>query len=203
MAFYIANHCLVNRTATFLSCPLFNKLEKMSESFLGKLFRPFIEKKIRRTFRNDDDTLSDGISNFSGVVQKLIGLPAAALLNNAMVGALESNVLSRELKVLMFAVVAKTLECPFCIAESKNMAKDLGIDETEFEAALASLSSPRLNDQEARLFAWTRETVHFETGDIQRRIRILAKNVDHVVLLEAIGVASLANTIVRLAVLLG
>jgi alkylhydroperoxidase family enzyme len=203
MAFYIANHCFVNRTATFLSCPLFNKLEKISESFVGKLFRPFIEKKIRRTFWNDSNGLPDDISNFPGIVQALKGLPAAVLLNDAMTGALESDVLSRELKVLMFAVVAKTLECPFCLTESKNMAQDLGIDEIEFDAALASLSSPRLNEQEAKLFAWTRETVHFETGDIQRRIRILAEEVDDVVLLEAIGVASLANTIVRLAVLLG
>lgn len=203
MAFYIANHCFVNRTATFLSCSLFNKLEKMSGSFVGKLFRPFIEKKIRKTFWNDINTLPDDISNFPGVVQTLKGLPAAALLNDAMTGALASDVLSRELKVLMFAVVAKTLECPFCLTESKNMAGDLGIDEHEFDVALASLSSPRLNEQEASLFAWTRETVHFETGDIQRRIRILAEEVEDVVLLEAIGVASLANTIVRLAVLLG
>ena len=120
-----------------------------------------------------------------------------------MTGAFKSDVLSRELKVLMFAVVAKTLECPFCISESKIMARDLGIDDMEFDTALASLSFPRLSEQEAKLFAWTRETVHFETGDIQRRIRILAIDIDNVVLLEAIGVASLANTIVRLAVLLG
>ena len=125
------------------------------------------------------------------------------MLNDAMTGALESDILSRELKVLMFAVVAKTLECPFCLTESKNMARDLGIDEIEFDTALASLSSPRLNEHEAKIFSWTRETVHFDTADIQRRIRILAEEVEGVVLLEAIGVASLANTIVRLAVLLG
>ena len=202
MAFYIANHCMVNRTATFLSCPLFNKLEVVSNSIIGKLFRPFIERKIRKTFWNDIDELPDDISGFPGVVQALKGLPAAALLNNAIIGALESDILSRELKVLMFAVVAKTLECPFCLTESKTMAKELGFEESEFEAAISSLTSNRLNNQEAKIFAWTRETVHFETGDIQRRIRLLAKDVDNIVLLEAIGVASLANTIVRLAVLL-
>ena len=203
MAFYIANHCFVNRTATFLSCPLFNKLESLSESFLGKIFRPFIAKKIRNTSWNNTEPLPDDISNYSGVIQSLNGLPAASVINDAMVGAFASDVLSRELKVLMFAVVARALECQFCLSESKNMANDLGIDEEEFNNALASLSSHRLNEQEAKLFTWTRETVHFETGDIQRRIRILASEIDNVVLLEAIGVASLANTIVRLAVLLG
>jgi len=202
MAFYITNHCFVNRTATFLSCPLFNKLERMSHSILGKLFRPLIERKIRKTFWNDPEKSSNDISSFSGVAQSLEGLPAASLLNNAMKGAMESEILSRELKILMFAVVARTLECPFCISESKKMAEDLGIAEQEFDAALSSLSSHRLNDQEAKLFEWTRETVHFDTGDIQRRIRVLAEEVDQIVLLEAIGMASLANTIVRLAVLL-
>jgi hypothetical protein len=45
--------------------------------------------------------------------------------------------------------------------------------------------------------------VHFETGDIQRRIRALSMQIDNKILLEAIGVSALANTIVRLAVLLG
>lgn len=202
MAFYIANHCMVNRTATFLACPLYNKLEKISQSIMGKLLRPFIERKIRRTFWNDQETSSDDMTSFSGVVQSLSGLPAAMLLNNAMKGALESDVLSRELKVLMFAVVAKTLECPFCLAESKKMAEGIGINAEEFDIALASLSTHHLNEQESKIFEWSRETVHFDTVDIQRRIRILAAEVDQAVLLEAIGIASLANTIVRLAVLL-
>ncbi len=202
MAFYISNHCFVNRAATFLSCPLFNRLERVSTSFLGKLFRPLIERKIRKTFWNDTKKLAGDISSFPGLIQTLDGLPAAALLHDAMTGAFESNVLSRELKVLMFAVVAKTLECPFCLGESKTMAQDLGIDEEEFNRALASLSSPRLNALEAKIFAWTRETVHFETGDMQRKIRVLADELEDIVLLEAIGIASLANTVVRLAVLL-
>jgi len=82
------------------------------------------------------------------------------------------------------------------------MASQLGIDEQEFEHALTSLSTPMLNDVESKIFTWTRETVHFETGDIQRRIRSLSTQVDDLILLEAIGVSALANTIVRLAVLL-
>jgi len=203
MAFYIANHCFVNRTATFLSCSLFNRLEQVSQSFLGKIFRPIIERKIRKTFWNDIEPLPEDLSSFPGVVQSLKGIPGASLLNAAMKGALESTILSRELKVLMFAVVARALECQFCLSESRTMANDLGIKEIEFEKALQTLSSPRLSNTESKIFAWTRETVHFENGDIQRRIKILAEDVDDLMLLEAIGVAALANTIVRLAVLLG
>jgi alkylhydroperoxidase family enzyme len=202
MAFYIANHCFVNRTATFISCPLFHKLEWISDNFLGKLFRPIIAKQIRKTLWQDIEPLPDNLSNFSGVIRALKGLPAAKVINDAMTGAFESEVLSKELKILMFAVVARSLECQFCITESKYMASQLGIEEQEFEYALTSLSSPRLNDAESRIFTWTRETVHFETGDIQRRIRSLSTQVDDLILLEAIGVAALANTVVRLAVLL-
>jgi alkylhydroperoxidase family enzyme len=203
MAFYIANHCFLNRTATFLSCPLFNRLERVSDSFIGKLFRPFIEKRIRKTFWNDNEPLPEDTSNFSGVVQALKGLPAAKIIDDAMTGAFESQILSKELKILMFAVVAKSLECQFCMSESKDLAMNLGFGEEEFENALSTLTSPRLNDVESRLFIWTRETVHFETGDIQRRIRALSMQIDNKILLEAIGVSALANTIVRLAVLLG
>ena len=203
MAFYIANHCMVNRVATFLSCPLFNRLEKVSQSIIGKIFRPLIEQKIRKTFWNEVTPLPKDMTSFPGVVRELQGLPAASLLHNAMEGALASNILSHELKILMFAVVAKALECPFCLTESRNMARDIGIEELEFETAIASLSSPRLKEQESKIFTWTRETIHFETGDIQRRIRKLSEDVDDLALLEAIGVAALANTVVRLAVLLG
>jgi alkylhydroperoxidase family enzyme len=203
MAFLIANHCMVNRICTFLSCPLGNKFEKLENSWMGKIFRPFVAWKIRSMAFKDFSPLPSGIQSFPGVVEALTELPVASLLYDAIDGALSSKVLSDELKILMFAVIARSLECDFCQNESKNMAMEYGLSSEDFEAAITSLSSPRLDEQESKILAWTRETVHFQTGVMQGKIRQLAEEVDEVVLLESIGMAALANSVVRLAVLLG
>jgi len=202
MAFLITNHCFYNRVATFISCLPMYELENLAGSFLGRLFRPLIARKLRNLGLKKVDPLDQSPNPFHKVVLALSGLPAAALLNEALKGAFDSEVLSQELKVLMFAVVAHSLECKFCQTESKNMSLSYGITELEFDSSISSLTSPRLNDQEKKILAWTRETVHFQTADIQKRNRILAQEIEKDVFLEAIGVASLANTTVRLAMLL-
>ena len=202
MAFLITNHCFYNRVATFISCPPMYKLEKLAGSVLGRILRPLFARKIRGLTLTKIDPLSGELESFPGVVKALSGLPAAALLNEALNGVFSSNVLSQELKILMFAVVARSLECDFCQAETRNMSLAQGLTESEFDSCLSSLTSPRLNEQEGKILAWTRETVQFQTGPIQKRIRELAKEIDEEVLLEAIGVAALANTTVRLAMLL-
>ena len=202
MAFLITNHCFYNRVATFISCPPMYKLEKLAGSVLGRILRPLFARKIRGLTLTKIDPLSGELESFPGVVKALSGLPAAALLNEALNGVFSSNVLSQELKILMFAVVARSLECDFCQAETRNMSLAQGLTESEFDSCLSSLTSPRLNEQESKILAWTRETVQFQTGPIQKRIRELAQEIDEEVLLEAIGVAALANTTVRLAMLL-
>lgn len=202
MAFLITNHCFYNRVATFICCPPMYKFENLVGSFFGRIFRPLLARKVRGLALTKVDPLPGEPETFSVVVKALSGLPAAALLNEALKGAFHSNVLSRELKILMFAVVARSLECNFCQAETRNMSLAQGLTESEFDSCLSSLTSPRLNVQEGKILAWTRETVHFQTGAIQKRVRRLAQEVDELVLLEAIGVAALANTTVRLAMLL-
>jgi len=201
MAFHIANQCFINRVATFISSPPMYKMEKLSTSFLGRIMRPLIARKLRSTAWTPSEPLPEEKKSFPGLVQALDGLPAAAVIQEGLEGAFSSEVLSMELKVLMFAVVARSLECSFCQDETQQMAKDMGFSETEYANALSSLNSPRLNGPEGKILSWTRETVHFQTGPMQRQIRALSKEVDEEMLLESFGVAALANTAVRLAVL--
>ncbi|WP_276388361.1 carboxymuconolactone decarboxylase family protein [Eudoraea chungangensis] len=203
MAFLIVNHCFVNRVSTFIAVPPMEELENLPNSLLGKALRPLFGWKLRSIGWTETKALKGKPESFPGVVQKLIGLPAAYAMNEALSEALESEALSRKLKILMFAVVAHSLECKFCQAETAAMAMECGFTEEEFNKALATLSSPHLNEQEEKLLAWTRETIHFQNAPMQSRIRKLAKEVGEPMMLEAIGVASLANSTVRLAVLLG
>ena len=203
MAFLITNHCFVNRVSTFIAVPPMDGLERLPSSVLGKILRPVFGWKLRSIGWTETGKLEGDPDSFPGVVQKLIGLPAAKAMDNALKGAFESEVLSRKLKVLMFAVVANSLECEFCIAETHAMALECGFTEEEFSKALATLSSPYLNENEEKILSWTRETIHFQNGPMQSRVRELAQEVGETMMLEAIGVASLANSTVRLAVLLG
>ncbi len=203
MAFLIVNHCFVNRVSTFIAVPPMEDLERLPNSLIGKILRPVFGWKLRSIGWVETKPLKGEAESFPGVIQKLIGLPAAVAMYDALKEALESDALSRKLKVLMFAVVAYSLECKFCQEETTAMAMDCGFSEKEFEEALATLSSPHLSENEEKLLAWTRETIHFQNAPMQSRIRALAKEVGEPMMLEAIGVASLANSTVRLAVLLG
>ncbi|MDH3648622.1 MAG: hypothetical protein OEQ53_03010 [Saprospiraceae bacterium] len=202
MAFLIGNHCFVNRVSTFLAIPPMAGLERLSDSLIGRIFRPLIARKIRKLAWKESNVLNGSAESFPGVVQALRGLPAAKALNDAFQGAFESSVLSKELKVLMFAVVARSLECSFCEQETRTMAADLGFSTEEFDRALQALTSPRLSEQERKLLEWTRETIHFQPGPMQRQTRALAEEIEEEMLLEAFGVAALANSTVRIAVLL-
>jgi len=202
MAFYIANQCFINRVATFISSRPMYKIEKLSTSFFGRILRPLIARKIRSLAWTPAEPLVEDKKSFPGLVKALDGLPAAAVIQEGLEGAFSSEVLSMELKVLMFAVVARSLECNFCQAETRQMAGDLGFSETEFANALSSLNSPRLNGPEGKILSWTRQTVHYQTGSIQKQVHALSREVDEEMLLESIGVAALANATVRLAVLI-
>lgn len=202
MAFLITNHCFINRVATFISCQPMYKLENLGTSFLGRILRPLIAKKMRGLAFTKISELPENPENFHKIVKTLDGLPAAAMLNEALEGAFNSKVLSTELKILMFAVVARSLECEFCQAETRNMSLLKGFTEAEFDSSLSSLTSSKLNAQEIKILTLTRETIQYQTGAVQKKIRALSNEVDSVVLLEAIGVAALANTTVRLAMLL-
>ncbi len=202
MAFLIVNQCFVNRVSTFIAVPPMDKLERLPDSMLGKVLRPLIGWKLRKIAWTETSLVEGQPTSFPGVVQKLVGLPAARAMNDALKGAFESDILSRKLKVLMFAVVANSLGCRFCCSESRKMAIECGFTEGEFEQALATLSSPHFTEKEEKLLAWTRQTIHFRNGPMQARVRELAQEVGELMMLEAIGVAALANSTVRLAVLL-
>ncbi len=199
--FLIINNCFINRVSTFISVPPMDSMEKLSVSLLGKILRPFIARRIRKSLWQYE-MLEGDLSEYSGFVKVLAGLPAAKAFNDTFQGAIQSDVLSKELKVLMFAVVARTLQCPYCENETLNMALNVGFSESEFEDAVYALKSNKLSSTEEKLLAWTRETIHFQTGPIQESVRKLAMEVDEVMLLEAIGIAALANAAVRLAVLI-
>jgi alkylhydroperoxidase family enzyme len=201
-AFLIVDHCFHNRVATFIACPPEVAYERIGRSVLGRLLRPLLARANRRSIAFPIDFVLPQEAPFAGITNTLAGLPAAYLLNETLTGAFDSPVLSRRIKALMFGVVARMLECRFCLPQSRKLLLAEGFDEGEADACLAALASPKLDARESAILAWVRETVRYQPGQIQKRTRALAEAIGMEATLDAVGVASLANATVRLAMLL-
>ena len=208
MALAIAAGCFFNRMGILTASPPELAFERMANGFVGRvlalagpLMRMLAEKKAsgRDEAAGDAATLAAG--PFGTIVAALAGLPSATMLRTALDGAFASTVLSRSAKALMFAVVARTLECRRSDLEARKILVAEGFDAYEIDSALASLASPRLSAVESRMLSWARNTVYYKTAPIQAEARALVAEVGEAVALEAVGVASLANAVVRLAML--
>ncbi|MDL9997330.1 carboxymuconolactone decarboxylase family protein [Variovorax sp. J22P240] len=206
IAFAISLGCFYNRVSTLLACPSEQKFERMASGpfrWLLALAMPLMKKFApSRPAEAAMDQTALAAGPFGVVVAPLAGLHAGRVMKAALDGAFETGVLSRSAKVLMFAVVARTLGCPHCEAAATQLLFEEGLSQTEIESALATLRCPRLAQREAGLLAWARDTVYYEPSSIQQKTRALGTVLDADALLEAIGVASLANGTVRLAMLL-
>ena len=201
-AFLIVNHCLQNRVATFLACPPVVVYERLGRSVLGRLLRPILATANRRSIAVPADFKLPEGAPFAEITNTLTGLPAAYLLHEALTGAFDSSVLSRRIKALMFGVVARMLECRYCVPQTLRVLREEGFEEAEAQAALAALASPKLDPREAAILSWVRETVRYSPGQVQKRTRALGEAIGTEAMLEAVGVAALANATVRLGMLL-
>jgi alkylhydroperoxidase family enzyme len=112
-----------------------------------------------------------------------------------------SSILSTRSKALIFAVVARALGCPCSEQESRRLLLDEGLNEKDVEEILAHLSSPKLDDIEAVIVPFARETVWYEAAQIQRRAREVQQRLSAAQFLELIAVCGLANAVCRLGII--
>ena len=200
-SFLIVDHCFHNRVATFIAAPPVVVYERLGRSILGRLLRPILATANRRSIPVPADFVPKDDAPFARINAPLVGLPAAYLLNETLIDAFDSPVLSRRLKGLVFAVVARILECRFCEPESRRLLRKEGLEDAEVDACLSALASPKLDERESAVLAWARDTVHYQPAQIQKRTRALSDIIGMEATLEAVGVAALANATVRLGML--
>ncbi len=209
MAFLIVNWCFGNRLCTLLACTPEYQFENMASgvvghllAFAGPLMRPIRALKLRKAGQYNEQPAAPESSAFGPIAQAMAGLPTAALLHNALEGALASPVLPHRTKVLIFAVVARALGCGHCQREATGLLAADGFAADEVAACIGSFTSPKLQKSDLSILVWARDTVHYEPVKIQKATRALREEIGDAALLEAVGVASLANATVRLAMLL-
>jgi alkylhydroperoxidase family enzyme len=208
IALWIALGCLYNRVTILIASPPelgFEGFANGPKAWLFLLMGPWHRYQAERRRRGARDpamsaeVLRSGV--YGAVLAPLEGLPAAKVMKAALDGAFASSVLSRAVKALMFGIVARSLGCRASETEARRLAAAEGYSDADFDKALATLECPRLPAPEARLLPWVRDTVHIQTAQAQARTRELAGAMDRAAVLEAVGVASLANATVRLAML--
>lgn len=202
IAFTVVSSAFTNRFSTFIASPLEGGLEEMVEKPLFRLARPFMLRKFRRFPRplELEPPPAQG-GPFGELVGLIEGTEGAAVLDRMIRGMLAADVLPPRTIGWMFAVIATALDCRLCSEGSRQLLEREGVAPDRIDAVLQALAGPELDATEAKLLPWVRETVHYETEVIQRKTHELAREVDPTVLLEAIGVASLANACSRLSML--
>ena len=206
MALVIALACNHNRLGVLSACPPEHALEGLAGGAFAFATRPLL-RLVMALQRPPQPRLAGeaelSAGPFGSILAAAAGVPAATIFRDALDGAFASPVLSRRTKALMFAIVARALGCRLSEDEARSLALADGLPAHEFDGALATLRSARLPAREERLLPWVRDTVYYQLGPIQQQTAALAREQGAALALEAIGVAALANAVVRLAVLRG
>jgi alkylhydroperoxidase family enzyme len=202
IAYAVVEACLMNRFATFLAVPLVDPIEEAGQGPLDRLmgrFRKLMSGGFPKPLPPGDPPRGDG--PFGRLITLITGTEGARVLDGMLRGAFSSPILKRRTTAWMFAVVATALDCRLCGTASCGILEEEGVTRDGIDRVLRSLAGPELDETEAILLPWVRETVHYQTEVIQRKTHDLARKVPGRVLIEAIGVTALANACARLSML--
>jgi alkylhydroperoxidase family enzyme len=201
IAYSAAISCFANRLATLFALPP-DPFERLLDRPLTRLLRPLIARSIRAKRGAPVDPPVPNEPPCADVVAALDGSPVAHVLRRTIDDAIASPVLPRRTKLLMLAVIGRALGCGHAVAESREGLAAAGLGTAEVDAILTNLGSPALDERERLLVPFARETVRYRNTAIQDRTRALAARLSVEEVIEAVAVASLANAVARLSVIL-
>jgi alkylhydroperoxidase family enzyme len=190
-----------NRVSTLLALPP-EDLENVVHGRLFRFMRPLMAWRLRPRRRTPEPLPHPNEGVGARVVAALEGSPSAGTLRRAVDGAFASTVLPRRTKLLMLAVVARALGCRYGEEDCRPLLAAEGLAQDEIDTILATLGSPKLGTREARLVRFARDTVRYQPGPIQARMREICAGFSREETVEAAAFLSLANALCRLSVVL-
>jgi alkylhydroperoxidase family enzyme len=199
LAFVVAHADFGNRAHTITAIPP-RAMERMPDQLHIRLFRPLIKRILLSHFYRGRATPLAHVPSYpySRLVQAYAGSPIAPTLGRTLNEMWASPHLTPRCKLLIFAVVARGLACEVCALEIGESLQREGLKEAALSQVLAHLDAPELDPIERLLVPFARETIWYEPAAVQRRARGLADRLSTPQLLEAIGVAALANGLCRM-----
>jgi len=201
IAFTVAVSDFNNRTHTMVAVP-YLPAERMPEHALTRLLRPVIDRVLSKHRSRGQPAAAppaDPSLPYGRLIAAFAGSPIAAALQRLLGEMWASPLLSRRCKLLMFAVVSRGLPCEVCELEITRALQREGLAAEAVERILGRLDAPELDATERRLLPLARETLWYEPAVLQRRVRALRDALSPPQLIEAIGVAALANALCRMS----
>ncbi|HZP43727.1 MAG TPA: hypothetical protein VFD84_19750 [Candidatus Binatia bacterium] len=195
-----ALNTFANCGSTLLALPP-EPIQRFTAHPLFRVVRPLIAWRIRPRPRPPEPAPPPAEGPCGRVVGALGRLPSARVLRGIIDDAWASDILPRRTKTLLLGVVGKVLGCQHAEEEARAfLAADFS--PAEVDDVFTHLHSPRLDAREARLVPFARETVRYQPGAVQRRLREVARGLTVAETVETVGVLALANTVCRLSVVL-
>ncbi|HTO52863.1 MAG TPA: hypothetical protein VMR50_05700 [Myxococcota bacterium] len=204
LAYATAFNVYMNRMMTTVAIP-YAPVESLADSWLIRVMTPLLRYLNVRRARKAQALASARPTEpargpWAYLLDALSGAPASHALRETLDAALESSVLSRRAKGLVFAVVARGLEAPHAAAAASALLGECGLAPEVLESALTHLGSSELNGVENALLSFARGTIRGRPMQLQQRARALLDRLSPEQLIEAVGVAALANLVTRLDV---
>ena len=200
VAFTVALTDFSNRVHTLVAAP-WRPFERMPEQPVLRLIRPLVDRLMGRQHARGQPMATpapDPSLPYGRLVAAFAGSPIAGALQRTLAELWESTILSRRCKLLMFAVVSRGLPCVVCESELTRALVDEGMSPDALQRVLGQLDAPQLDDIERLLLPFVRETLWYEPAALQRRARALCERLSRPQLMEAIGVAAMANALCRM-----
>lgn len=202
-SFLVVVTCVANRVATILGVPADLDLEGLPDKPLVRAFRPIVVWAAMRMAK--PARRPAGARAYTGPYAKVLRVlgdsPWALHLGDALDAMFETGALGRRASLLVFAVVARGLGCELCEDEACRQLRADGLGDDELTRIVTLLDSPSLTPTERAVIELARNTVRYEASGIQDHARALAAEVGRDLTIEAVGVAGMANAVVRLAML--
>lgn len=205
LAFDTVASSFCNRTSTLLAMPPEFDMERGApKKNLWSTLKAFFPGSQRQPkIPPPAYPRSTGLPMLKELVDVLEGSPGATVLEGTVQACFAKSKLPRRTICLVFAVIAHALNSKLCARAAADALDAEGFPRATLDEVLKTLGSRELDDIEQRLLPWARDTVWLpeQPKRIQEKTLPLTSLGDQM-LLEAVGTASLANTCVRLAMLL-
>jgi AhpD family alkylhydroperoxidase len=201
IAFTVAITDFSNRLYTALAiAPA--PFERTPESLWMRLLRPLLGHTTgSRRSRGRPVAAAPDLSErpYARLIAAFGDSPIAPTLARTLDEMWKSPHLSRRCKLLMFGVVSRGLPCEVCELEIGRALQAEGLDAASVTRLLTHLDGPELDPIERVLMSYARETLWYQPAVLQRHTRMLRAHLSPEQLIEAVGVAALANGLCRMA----
>jgi AhpD family alkylhydroperoxidase len=199
IAYAVAVTDFSNRAHTIPAIPA-RPLERIPDQLHMRLLRPLLNRILQRHRSRGRATPLHPVPSYpyARLVRAYAGSPIAPALGRTIEEMWASSHLTRRCKLLMLAVVAHGLGCQTCALEMGQALQREGLPEAALTQVLTHLDAPDLDAVERLLVCFARETIWYEPALMQRRARALRDRLSGPQLIEAIGVAALANGLCRM-----